>query len=391
MKKREQRRPATEPEYGAIGLEAEFVCVVDGEPVDPAEQFGDPRAFLGNGAFHRMGTSYHLPTGGAVYFDTGVIEVVTPVIEIGPACAQQAVRSLWEGVCLVRGALEDWSREKGHEARLVGFSAHYNVSLPHLRNGARIKAIGRALTDLLPFPVMLFAGNKRSTGVGVRPRPGRVEVTVDFTPDPGLMVAAAAIILAAVAEVAEWEDPGRATLEELGYPVVADFEPVPHTSRQGWLARYTCYDPDPFRSDPDARLWRTTKGDRVSVRSASRRVVARLAPMLRRLAAEDTRRIIALVLLGRMPSLLDLPDRPEAYEDVGKLCVWQEPDPARPLGRSSYEQVMRDAMAGRPIRVDGRVYRPVGTTGWTRVRYRTDGGETRTFSVDELVRLRLGG
>ena len=56
--------------------------------------------------------------------------------------------------------------------------------------------------------------------------------------------------------------------------------------------------------------------------------------------------------------------------------------------RSAYEEVMRDAMAGRPIRVDGEVYRPVGTSGWTRVRYRSDGGRTRVFSVDELVRLR---
>ena len=35
-----------------------------------------------------QGTSYHLPTGGAVYFDTGVIEVATPVIEIERGCAR---------------------------------------------------------------------------------------------------------------------------------------------------------------------------------------------------------------------------------------------------------------------------------------------------------------
>ncbi|HUG41392.1 MAG TPA: hypothetical protein VMM12_12970 [Longimicrobiales bacterium] len=386
--RREQIERRREPERGAIGMEAEFVCVVDGEVVDPADVFGDPRAFLGDGALHRVGTSYHLPTGGAVYFDTGVIEVVTPVIEVGRACASQVVRSLWEGVCLVRDRLDQWSEREGREARLVGFSAHYNVSLPELGNGSRIAAIGRTLTDMLPFPVMLFAANRRSTGIGVRPRPGRVEVTADFTPDPGLMVATTAIILAAVMEVAGWEDPGRAALEDRGYPVIAGFDPVPHTSRRGWLARYSCYTPDPFRSRPDDRQWRTTRGDRVSVRSASRRVVARLTPVLRRIAAEDTRRLIALVLVARLPSLLDLNDRPEAYEDVGRLCVWREPDPSRPLDRSAYEQVMRDAMAGLPIRVDGQLYRPVGTSGWTRVRYRSDGGRERTFSVDELVRLR---
>lgn len=388
MKKRERSAPRAEPERGAIGLEAEFACVVDGESVDPAELFGDPRAFLGEGALHRVGTSYHLPTGGAVYFDTGVIEVVTPVIEIGPACPGQAVRSLWEGVCLVRSRLDDWSAREGREARLVGFSAHYNVSLPELRGRERLSAIARVLVDLLPFPVMLFAANRRSTGVGVRPRAGRIEVTVDFTPDPGLMAATTAIILAAVLEVASWPDPGPAAVEARGYPVLGDVEPVPHTSRKGWLARFSCYDPDPYRSDPDAALWRTTRGEMISVRGTARRVVSRLAPVLRRVAADDTRRLIGLVLLGRLPSLLDLPDRPEAYEDVGRLCVWEEPDPRRPLHRSAYEQVMRDAIAGRPIRVDGRVYRPVATSGWTRVRYRSASGRTRTFSVDELVRLR---
>lgn len=388
MKKREARVPRTEPEQGAIGLEAEFTCVVDGEAVDPAELFGDPRAFLGEGAIHRVGTSYHLPTGGAVYFDTGVIEVVTPVIEIGAACPGQAVRSLWEGICLVRGRLDEWSEREGREARLVGFSAHYNVSLPDLRGGARLTAIARVLVDLLPFPVMLLAANRRSTGVGVRPRPGRVEVTVDFTPDPGLMVATTAVILASVLEVASWPVPGRQAMEARGYPVLADVDPLPHTSRKGWLARYSCYEPDPYRSDPDAALWRTTRGQLVSVRGVARRVVARLTPVLKRVAAEDTRRMIALVLVGRLPSLLDLPDRPAVYEDVGRLCVWEEPDPRRPLHRSAYEQVMRDAIAGRPIRVDGRIYRPVGTSGWTRVQYRSASGRIRTFSVDELVRLR---
>ncbi|HUE77649.1 MAG TPA: hypothetical protein VMM83_06885 [Longimicrobiales bacterium] len=392
MKKRERTAPgrkrSREPERGAVGLEAEFVCVVDGEAVDPKDAFGDPRAFLGDGALHRVGTSYHLPTGGAVYFDTGVIEVVTPVIELGTECAAQVVRSLWEGVCQVRGRLDEWSEREGRDARMAGFSAHYNVSLSELRDGGRIAAIGRVLTDMLPFPVMLFAANRRSTGVGVRPRPGRIEVTVDFTPDPALMTATTAIIVAAVREVAGWDRVDRAELERRGYPVIAGFEPVPHTSRKGWLARFSCYDPDPFRSSPDARLWRTTEGEPISVRGAARRVVSRLLPRLREMAVEDTRRVIERVLVRRYPSLLDLPDRPESYENVGRLCVWREPDPTRPLGRSAYEQVMLDVMAGRPIEVDGEAYRPVGTRGWTRVRYRSEEGRTRTFSVDELVRLR---
>jgi hypothetical protein len=147
-----------------------------------------------------------------------------------------------------------------------------------------------------------------------------------------------------------------------------------------WLA--------PTRTPPDRRAWRTTAGDRVSVRSATRRVVARLLPRLREVAAAYTLALIRRILTRKHPSLLDLEDRPATYEDVGREGAWQEPDPSSPLARSLYEQVMLDAMEGRPIRSGGRRWRPVGTSGWTRVRYRSEDGRDRTFSVDELVRLR---
>lgn len=386
-KERPRRRPL-EPERAVVGLEAEFACVVDGDAVDPVKVFGDPRAFLGPSALHRTGTSYHLPTGGAVYFDTGVIEVVTPVIELGPAAASRVVRSLWEGIMTVRERLDEWSEREGREARLVGFSAHYNVSLPELRDQGHIADVARLLTDILPLPVTLFAANRRSTGVGLRPRPGRVEVTVDFTPDAALMAAATAIVIAAVVEVATWSRSDRGEVSRQGFALLRDFEPIPHTSRKGWLAHASCFDPDPFRGSPDHASWTTVTGERVSVRRVARIAVARLIPRIRAAAAPETMRVIGLVLTRRLPSLLDLPDRPAAYEDVGRLCLWEEPDPDRPLDRSLYEQVMRDAMAGRPILVDGRSYRPVGTSGWTRVRYRDRRGNVRTFSVDELARLK---
>jgi hypothetical protein len=391
MKKREAvRRRAAEPERSALGLEAEFVVVIDDEVVDPKDAFGDPRAFLGHDAMHRTGSSYHLPNGGAVYFDTGVIEIVTPVIELERGAPSQAVRSLWEGIFTVRERLDEWSRSTGRDARLVGFSAHYNVSVPELRNGARLQRIAFVLVHLLAFPVMLFAANRRSTGVGVRPRPGRIEVTVDFTPDPALMTAAVAVMVAAVQEVASWPGHELDDLERRGYPVIAGFEPVPHTSRQGWLARFSCFEPDPFRTPPDQRAWRTTRGEAVSVRRASRRVVARLLRRIRAVAAADTVTLIRRVLTRHHPSLLDLDDRPATYEDVGRDGPWREPDPSSPLPRSLYEQVMLDVMDGRPIRAAGRRWRPVATAGWTHVRYRSDDGALRTFSVDELVRIRRG-
>ena len=67
-------------QLAAIGMEAEFAVIVDGVQVKPEDVFGSPRKFIREKMMHRKGRSYHLPTGGAVYFDTGVIEVATPVI-----------------------------------------------------------------------------------------------------------------------------------------------------------------------------------------------------------------------------------------------------------------------------------------------------------------------
>src|SRR5213592_3157272 len=114
-------------QLAAIGMEAEFAVIIDGVQVKPEDTFGSPRRFIREKMMHRKGRSYHLPTGGAVYFDTGVIEVATPVIEIERGCAARAGRSLWESIRYVRSGLDEWERRRGHDVRLAGFSTHYNI------------------------------------------------------------------------------------------------------------------------------------------------------------------------------------------------------------------------------------------------------------------------
>ena len=83
-KRREEREPlASRVTFGAIGMEAEFTVQLDGTQVKPEDVFGSPTRIVRAPMMHRTGRSYHLPTGGAVYFDTGVIELATPVIELG--------------------------------------------------------------------------------------------------------------------------------------------------------------------------------------------------------------------------------------------------------------------------------------------------------------------
>jgi hypothetical protein len=374
----------------AIGLEAEFTLTIDGRPRRPESVFGAPTAFLGHGSMHRTGTSYHLRTGGAVYFDTGVIEVATPAIEIERGCAARAGRSLWEGILEVRSGLDRWESRTGRIAALSGFSAHYNVSFelpPHERGSERtVERLALLLTHLLPVPVMLLATNRRSTGVGVRPRGDRIEVTVDFTPSPALMIATATFIVGVTREVMRWPSFDLAALDHRRLPRIAGFRPVPHTSRIGWLAHRSSYPRDPFATDLDDRSWELTDGTHASLRSIANRITRAFWHPIRRVSDPFTFRMIGSVVQGRAPSLLDLDDRPAEYDDVGRLCTWDHLFPERVLSRSRYERVLIRAISGRRLRVGGRWFLPVGMRGWSIVLFRDEeSGERLAIPIDALV------
>src|SRR5678815_2900805 len=141
-------------QLAAIGMEAEFAVIMDGAQVRPEDIFGSPRRFIREKMMHRKGRSYHLPTGGAVYFDTGVIEVATPVIEIDKGCAARAGRSLWESIRFLREELDAWERATGKDVHLAGFSTHYNISFdvpPEMQgNGRTVEKLALLLSYVLP-------------------------------------------------------------------------------------------------------------------------------------------------------------------------------------------------------------------------------------------------
>jgi hypothetical protein len=388
-KKHELPVPRERLRLAAMGMEAEFSLLVDDDLKRPEDLFGSPRDFIRGDLMHRQGTSYHLPTGGAVYFDTGVIEIATPVIEIERGCAARAGRSLWESIHFVRDELDAWDAEHGTHSRLVGFSAHYSVSfdLPdHLRtNGRTVEKLARLLSYILPPPVMLLATNRRSTGVGVRPRKDRIEITADFTPSPALMIATGTLIVGIVREVMTWDSFELDELARHDLPVIRDFAPVPHTSRKGWLARFSCYPQNPFMCDIDEPLWQTREHGALSLREIAGRTVAHFWTSIRRLSDPFTFRLIGSVIRGRSPSLLELDDRPDEYEDVGRLCTWDNLFPPRRLARSRYERVLIRAISGQRLRVRDRMLQPVGMKGWAAVVFRDDDGRRTTVPIDDLV------
>lgn len=389
-RKKLERSSATEQlRLAAMGMEAECSLMLDDQPVRPESLFGSPRDFIRGELMHRQGTSYHLPTGGAVYFDTGVIEVATPVVEIERGCAARSGRSLWEALQFIRGELDAWDARQGKRTRLVGFSAHYNVSfeLPpgEPANGRSIEKLAHLLTFILPAPVMLLATNRRSTGVGVRPRTDRIEITSDFTPSPSLMIATATLIVGVVREVMKWPTYELDELARHDIAVIRGFHPVPHTSRKGWLARFSCYPQNPFTCDIDKDLWRTEGHGELSLREIAGRTVRQFWRSIRRLSDPFTFRLIGSVIRGHTPSLLELDDRPPEYEDVGKLCAWDAVSPPAQLGRSRYERVVIRAISGEQLRVNGQRLRPVGMSGWSAIVFQRDDNRREVIAIDDLI------
>ena len=309
-----------------IGLEAEFNVWVDGEEVIPEKYWKQPSDFIDMPMLHREKSSSQLPTGGAVYFDRGVIEVVTPVIELAPGATARVVRSLWEQMGFVRDQLTRWERETGHHVRLKAYSTHYNISF-ELRRGEQnryrnIKRLSLLLAYILPIAVMMIGANRRSTGVGVRPRGNRIEITADFTPDPGLMIATATLIIGIVREIISWPHYRLSLLRDLPIPTVAGVIPGKHTTRRGWLTKDFHYPQSPYTCDVDSPIWRTRHGRIMSLRQMALETAYFFRYSIRRYSDPFSFRLLFAILEGYAPSLLELKDRPLAYEDVGRLTRW---------------------------------------------------------------------
>src|SRR5689334_4391265 len=271
-----RRLRRTQPKMPVMGMESEFNVWLDEVEIDPKKYWQHPSAFIDRTLLPREKSSLQLPTGGAVYFDRGVIEVVTPVIELAPHATARMVRNLWEQIGFVRDQLTKWGHESGHTVRLKAYSSHYNISyeIPKWQQSKKRneKLLALLLTHILPVPVMIVASNRRSTGVGVRPRGGRIEVTVDFTPDPGLMIATATLIVGIVREVMTWPTYDLSILERMPVPVVAGVVPGKHTTRKGWLTKDFHYPQSPYTSDINERLWTDQFGEKMSLREMGRRV-----------------------------------------------------------------------------------------------------------------------
>jgi hypothetical protein len=388
---RERELVATPPR-AVIGLEAEFNLLVNGRRRRPEKVFGDPSRLVRRRMIPRTGKSFQSPAGGAIYFDTGVIEVATPIVELEPGCCYRATRLLWEQIRYLRGELDHWAKRNRYQCRLQGFSAHYNFSFPNARKSKLRNAnkLAYLLAHVLPMPVILLASNRQSSAVGVRPRRTRIEVTADFTPDAALMLATCAFIAGAVQTILRWEDFGLRQLNRHEIPRIMPFRLRKHSSRRGWRVTADSLGQNPFTSDVNAPLWKLRDGRTLSLRAIAAETLTPFHRRIRRISDSSTLAHIAAIFDGDARSLLDFAERPQAYDDVGRTIDWGRRRMRR-WSPSKYEKIIHRMIAREPVRIGRKRYRVDRMNGWYQVEFREVGTKRRrTFNLDELVQLADG-
>jgi hypothetical protein len=295
---------------------------------------------------------------------------------------------LWEQIRYLRRELDHWARRHKCHCTLQGFSTHYNFSFrttrkSKLRNSTKLAYL---LAHALPVPVILLATNRQSSAVGVRPRGNRIEVTVDFTPDPALMLATCAFIAGAMETVLRWEDFGLRQLERHGLPRVARFRLRKHSSRRGWRITPDSLGQNPFTSDVNESLWKLRDGRRLSLRAIATETLRPFRQRIRQISDPSTLEHIIAVFAGDARSLLDFEKRPNAYDDVGHGIDWGRRRMRR-WPRSKYEKVIHRVIAREPMRIGQKRYQVDRMNGWYEVEFREVGTrKRRTFNLDELVR-----
>jgi hypothetical protein len=377
------------PPRAVIGLEAEFSLIINDKRELPEKVFGTAQKLVRHKMLPRTGRSFQLPSGGAIYFDTGVIEVATPIVELEPGCCYRATRLLWEQIHFVGEELRRWARRNKCRARLQGFSTHYNFSFEAKHASATRDAnrLGYLLAHILPAPVMLLAANRKSTAVGVRPRGKRIEVTTDFTPDAALMLAACAFIAGVAGVASGWPDYDLARLDENKIPRFVPFRLRKHSSRKGWRVTKQSLARDPFVCDVNAAIWKLSDSRELSLREIAHETLEPFRASIRRVGDLETLRHIEAVFDGDARSLLDFPERPEAYDDAGHEWNWNRRR-MRHWPRSAYEKVIHRVIARQPIQVGGKRYVAERMQGWYEVVFReAKTGVRRIFNLDHLAKL----
>ena len=144
---------------------------------------------------------------------------------------------------------------------------------------------------------------------------------------------------------------------------------------------------DPFACDVSAPIWKLRDGRELSLRAMARETLRPFRTEIRRVSDLTTLRHIEAVFDGNARSLLDFPERPEAYDDAGHNWNWNRRR-MRHWPRSAYEKVIHRVIAHEPIVISGRRYVAERMQGWYEVVFReSKTGRRRIFNLDHLAKL----
>jgi hypothetical protein len=122
--------------------------------------------------------------------------------------------------------------------------------------------------------------------------------------------------------VINWPSYRLEELDDLPLELPAGVTPGKHTTRKGWLTRDYHFERSPFATDIDAEVWTTTRGRRRSLRQIGLSIADFFREAIRRHADPFSYALVFAVLEGRAMSMLELDDRPLAYEDFGRMARW---------------------------------------------------------------------
>lgn len=179
---------------------------------------------------------------------------------------------------------------------------------------------------------------------------------------------------------------------------------------------------DPFTTSLDSVEWETSRG-LMSLRQIALATALAYRESIKSYADRFSFRLLFSVLRGKSAALLDLADRPAAYDDVGRMTRWGtilpelknfssvaidaedettqrrfDPDATlsppwrrelaperRGLTRSVYETVFINVASGKRFQIGDQLLTPVAVKGWYHSVFVDAEGEERMLSIDQIL------
>jgi hypothetical protein len=286
------------PPGSLIGIEHEYRVLRDGVQVDfrtLISQLQLGRLYL-DPADAR---AYRLRSGAAVTCDGAEAEIALEPIATSGDYSHTAAQRVDEE----RSALE---ARLGSDYQLVGYSTHISLSID--ADLGLVDDIAWLYSRTFAAALLLIIGDHNAYGIGIRPRPGRLELCCEYMVGNALQAALNVAVGSVRACAAHISTPGRTPPE-----LIVALEPA--SERYGYRVHRGMFDGDLY--DRDVRL--PSASGVLSAEEYLRAVTAAVAAQHRGSdAAPDAATATLRNAFGRMAEVLQRP----AFEMAAVMLTW---------------------------------------------------------------------